>query len=95
MACFYDAYGDDLENGEEDRRRCHGRWELQHGRDIGSYLGRGDHPVKRIVARAASVLRLMALRAMKNTKLQRLKGRVRHSTTVYILCHSEWRRLTK
>lgn len=51
---LFDAHGDDLENGEEDRRRCHGRWKLQHGRDIGSYLGQGDHPVKRIVARAAS-----------------------------------------
>ena len=48
------AYGDDLQNGEEDGCRRHGRWELQHGRDIGSYLGRGDHPVKCIVARAAS-----------------------------------------
>ena len=27
----FDAYGDDLENGEEDRGRCHGWWELQHG----------------------------------------------------------------
>ena len=51
---LFDAHGDDLENGEKDGRRCYGGWELQHGRDIGSYLGRGDHPVKRIVARAAS-----------------------------------------
>ena len=51
---LFDAHGDDLEDGKEDRRRCHGRRELQHGRDIGSYLGGGDHPVKRIVARAAS-----------------------------------------
>jgi len=51
---LFDAHGDDLENGEKDGRRCHGGWELQHGRDIGSYLGGGDHPVKRIVARAAS-----------------------------------------
>ena len=29
----------------------HGGLELQHGRDIESYLGRGDHPVKCIVAR--------------------------------------------
>ena len=50
----FDAYGDDLENGEEDRGRCHGWWGLQHGRDIRGYLGRGDHPVKGIVARAAS-----------------------------------------
>jgi hypothetical protein len=63
---LFDAHGDDLENGEEDRRRCHGRWELQHGRDIGRYLGRGDHPVKRI--QLLPVLRLMALRAMKNTR---------------------------
>ncbi len=54
LGMLFDAHGNDLENGEEDRRRCHGRWELQHGRDIGSYLGRGDHPVKCIVARAAS-----------------------------------------
>ena len=24
------AHGDDLDNGEEDRRRYHGGWELQH-----------------------------------------------------------------
>ena len=49
-----DAHSDDLEDGKEDSRRRHGGWEWQHGGDIGSYLGRCDHPVKRIVARAAS-----------------------------------------
>jgi hypothetical protein len=48
------AHGDDLEDGEEDGRRCHRGWELQHVRDVGGYLGRRDHPVKRIVARAVS-----------------------------------------
>ena len=51
---LFDAHRDDLEDGEEDSRRRHGRWEWQHGGDIGSYLGRCDHPVKRIVARAPS-----------------------------------------
>ena len=49
-----DAHSDDLENGEQDGRRRQDACELQHGRDIGRYLGRGDHPVQRIVARAAS-----------------------------------------
>ena len=41
------AQSDDLDDGKEDNRRG---WELQHGRDIGSYFARGGHPVKRIVA---------------------------------------------
>ena len=49
-----DAHSDNLEDGEQDGCRRHGGCELQHGRDIGSYLSRGDHPVQRIVARAAS-----------------------------------------
>ena len=48
------AHDDDLEDREEDGRRCHRGWELQHGRNAGSYFGRDDHPVKHIVARAAS-----------------------------------------
>ena len=43
-----------MEDGEEDGRRCHRGWELQHARDVGGYLGRSDHPVKHVVARAAS-----------------------------------------
>ena len=49
-----DAHSDDLEDGEQDGCRRHGGCELQHGRDIGRYLGRGDYPVQRNVARAAS-----------------------------------------
>ena len=49
-----DAHSDDLEDGEQDGCRRHGGCELQHGRDVGRYLGRGDHPVQRNVARAAS-----------------------------------------
>ena len=48
------AHGDDLEDGEEEGRRRHCGWELHHARDVGSNLSGGDHPVKRIVARAAS-----------------------------------------
>ena len=48
------AHSDDLEDGEENGRRRHRGWERQHGRDVGSYLSGGDHPVKRIVACAAS-----------------------------------------
>ena len=48
---LFDDHGDDLENGEEDGRRFHGGLEWQDGRDIESYLVRGDHPVKCIVAR--------------------------------------------
>ncbi len=51
---LFDAHGDDLEDGEEDGRRCHGGWELQHGRDIRCYLGRDHHPVERIGTRTAS-----------------------------------------
>jgi hypothetical protein len=48
------AHGDDLEDGEKDSRHCHRGWELQHGRDIGGYLGGGDHPINRIATRAPS-----------------------------------------
>ena len=48
------AHGDDLEDGEKYSRHCHRGWELQHGRDIGGYLGSGDHPVNRIATRAPS-----------------------------------------
>ena len=80
-----DAHGDDLENGEEDCRRCHGGWELQHGRDIGSYLGRSDHPVKRIVARAPSD-GLESHEKHQSTEVGR-QGAVQ-----YILFHSQKRR---
>lgn len=79
-----DAHGDDLENGEEDRRRYHGRWELHHGRDIGSYLGRGDHPVKRIVARAASD----CLESHEEHHSAAI-GSLMEGEVKYILCHSE------
>ena len=49
-----DAHSDDLVDGEQDDRRRHGGCELQHGRVIGRYLGRGGYPAQRIVARAAS-----------------------------------------
>ena len=77
LGMLFDAHGDDLENGEEDRRRCHGRWELQHGRDIGRYLGRGDHPVKRIVARAASD-GLESHEEHQRSRVQRLEGKVQY-----------------
>ena len=48
------THTDDLEDGEEDSRRCHRGWERQHGRDIRSYLGGRHHPVESIVAGAAS-----------------------------------------
>jgi len=48
------AHSDDLENGEEDGRCGHRGRELQHGRNIGGDLGRGDHPIERVVARTAS-----------------------------------------
>ena len=48
------AHSDDPEDGQEEGCRRHRGWELHHGRDVGSYLSGGDHPVKRIVARAAS-----------------------------------------
>ena len=65
---LFDDHGDDLENGEEVCRHCHGGWDFQHasGRDIGSYLGRGDQNA------LLPVLRLMALRAMQNPRVQRL-----------------------
>jgi hypothetical protein len=77
-----DAHGDDLENGEEDRRRCHGRWELQHGRDIGSYLGRGDHPIKHIIPRAASDG--LESHEEHHSTAQRLEGKVQY-TVFYVI----------
>jgi hypothetical protein len=43
-----------LEDGKEEGRCHHRGWELHHASDVGSNLSGGDHPVKRIVARAAS-----------------------------------------
>jgi hypothetical protein len=48
------AHSDDLEDREKDSRCGHRRRELQHGRDIGGYLGGGDHPVNRIATRTPS-----------------------------------------
>lgn len=48
------AHSDDLEDGKEEGRCHHRGWELHHASDVGSNLSGGDHPVKRIVARAAS-----------------------------------------
>ena len=69
-----DAHSDNLEDGEQDGRGRHDGYELQHGRDIGRYLGRGGYPAQRIVARAASY----GLRAMKNTSVRR-DQEARHS----------------
>jgi hypothetical protein len=48
------THSDDLNDGKKNRRRCHRGWELQHGRDIGGYLGGGDHPVNYIATRTPS-----------------------------------------
>jgi hypothetical protein len=85
---LFDAHGDDLENGEEDRRRHHGRWKLQQGGNIGSYLSRGDHPVKRIVPRAASD-------GLESHEEHHSTEMGRQSAVQYNLCHSEQRRLAK
>ena len=90
------AHSDDLDDGKEDNRRFHGGWELQHGRDIGSYFARGDHPVKRIVACESDgcnpenrenfdhYLNDYVLRAMRIT-MERLGGKAQYHYNTFMV----------